>query len=313
MKNIILYSTFLILASIILMSAKASADCRGCCSWHGGVCCINGVTKCCDGTPLSAKCVAKGCDVCGNTYEPDPPDCDFYADPTQGESPLLVNFYDTSRGDIHTYEWDFGDEAKSYKTSPEHKYDDPGEYTVSLYVSGPDGSDEMIKRNYIQVKPSGCLVIKVIDGDTFDVRCDGDKETIRLYGVDCPESNQAYGDKATSYTTSQILNKEVKIDEISTGYYGRTIAMVYHNGKNINESLIRNCLAWVYTDYCEQSICNQWENIEQTARNNKCGLWAGANPIPPWEWRNGVDVDLDNIVDSWEKTFLTISIKLMAI
>ena len=29
----------------------------------GGVCCIDGVTMCCDGTSLSDTCKAKGCDV----------------------------------------------------------------------------------------------------------------------------------------------------------------------------------------------------------------------------------------------------------
>lgn len=37
---------------------------RGCCSGHGGVVCIDGVTKCRDGSPLSDKCKSKGCNKC---------------------------------------------------------------------------------------------------------------------------------------------------------------------------------------------------------------------------------------------------------
>lgn len=40
------------------------ADCRGCCSRSGGVTCRDGVTICADGTQLSEKCIAKGCNVC---------------------------------------------------------------------------------------------------------------------------------------------------------------------------------------------------------------------------------------------------------
>ncbi len=40
------------------------ADCGGCCSGHGGVCCIDGVSKCCDGSWLSSRCRWKRCDVC---------------------------------------------------------------------------------------------------------------------------------------------------------------------------------------------------------------------------------------------------------
>lgn len=47
------------------------ADCRGCCSWHGGVCCSGGTTVCCDGTPLSSKCKAKGCNVCSSETTPE--------------------------------------------------------------------------------------------------------------------------------------------------------------------------------------------------------------------------------------------------
>jgi hypothetical protein len=62
MKKIVLIT--LILVITFLSVGQVYADCRGCCSWHGGVCCFNGVTMCCDGSPLSAKCAAKGCDKC---------------------------------------------------------------------------------------------------------------------------------------------------------------------------------------------------------------------------------------------------------
>jgi len=51
-----------ILLTIALLTAPVYADCRGCCSRHGGVICVDGITKCRDGTPLSTKCQSKGCD-----------------------------------------------------------------------------------------------------------------------------------------------------------------------------------------------------------------------------------------------------------
>lgn len=53
-----------VLAIALAAGPAGQADCRGCCSRHGGVVCENGVTKCRDGTPLSAKCAAKGCNKC---------------------------------------------------------------------------------------------------------------------------------------------------------------------------------------------------------------------------------------------------------
>ncbi len=52
--------------SIALTAISAQADCRGCCSRHGGVDCIDGVTQCRDGSSLSSKYRAKGCDKCGS-------------------------------------------------------------------------------------------------------------------------------------------------------------------------------------------------------------------------------------------------------
>ena len=63
---------------MLLLMASGSlvyADCQGCCSWHGGVVCRNGVTECDDGTPLSATCRNKGCNKCG-VSEPDDVDDD---------------------------------------------------------------------------------------------------------------------------------------------------------------------------------------------------------------------------------------------
>lgn len=62
MLRVFLVSGFLLVA---LTGNTALADCRGCCSHHGGVVCENGETKCKDGTPLSFKCESKGCNKCG--------------------------------------------------------------------------------------------------------------------------------------------------------------------------------------------------------------------------------------------------------
>ena len=59
---------FLITLFIIPLTTSITfADCRGCCSRHGGVVCVDGITKCRDGTPLSPKCQAKSCDKCDST------------------------------------------------------------------------------------------------------------------------------------------------------------------------------------------------------------------------------------------------------
>ena len=59
-------------------------------------------------------------------------------------------------------------------------------------------------------------VVYVADGDTFDVERDGKKVRVRLYGVDTPESTQAFGQNAIAFTSSQIMGKVVDVQKIET-------------------------------------------------------------------------------------------------
>jgi PKD repeat protein len=75
----------------------------------------------------------------------------FIADKTKGQSPLTVQFTDSSSGSIDAYLWTFGDGSTSDKQNPIHVYTNNGRYTVQLTVSNSAGSNTMTKKNYIAV------------------------------------------------------------------------------------------------------------------------------------------------------------------
>jgi PKD repeat protein len=79
----------------------------------------------------------------------------FTADNTSGVAPLTVNFTDESTGEITDLSWDFGD-GLGYSTqqNPSYAYNGLGTYTVSLTVTGPGGTDTLIKTDYITVSNS---------------------------------------------------------------------------------------------------------------------------------------------------------------
>jgi PKD repeat protein len=81
------------------------------------------------------------------------PKAGFTASPTFGTAPLTVQFTDQSTGKITDWAWDFGDGETSIEQSPSHTYGAEGEYTVSLKVIGPGGSDTETKADYIEVGP----------------------------------------------------------------------------------------------------------------------------------------------------------------
>lgn len=75
----------------------------------------------------------------------------FSAAPVAGAAPLAVTFSDESLGEITSWSWDFGDGQTSTVQNPQHSYAAAGNYTVSLTVTGGEGTDTEVKTGYIQV------------------------------------------------------------------------------------------------------------------------------------------------------------------
>ena len=73
----------------------------------------------------------------------------FTASPTAGDAPLAVAFTDNSSGNIDSWSWDFGDANGSTSQHPSHTYEAAGLYTVSLTVTGPGGSDQVISTDLV--------------------------------------------------------------------------------------------------------------------------------------------------------------------
>jgi len=124
-----------------------------------------------------------------------------------------------------------------------------------------------------------------MDGDTIKVVRNGKEEKIRLYGIDTPEKNQAYGQAATAAIKQILTGRDIKIKTLDHDRYGRAVAMVYADGKNVNEIMVKGGYAWVYRKYCKNAFCNDWLQHEKKAKQSRRALWQDGNAQPPWEWR----------------------------
>ncbi|HOJ96756.1 MAG TPA: PKD domain-containing protein, partial [Methanospirillum sp.] len=80
-----------------------------------------------------------------------PPDAQFKGFPTSGTAPLTVSFTDLSTGEPTKWNWDFGDGSVSNEKHPEHTYNAPGEYSVTLTVENPFGMSTELREKYIRV------------------------------------------------------------------------------------------------------------------------------------------------------------------
>ena len=91
----------------------------------------------------------------------------FTGSPTNGGVPLPVTFTDGSSGTIANWFWNFGDGATTnfaVSTNPVHTYA-AGTYTVSLTVSGPLGTSNLTRTNYIVALSPPHLVVNPASRD----------------------------------------------------------------------------------------------------------------------------------------------------
>lgn len=132
-------------------------------------------------------------------------------------------------------------------------------------------------------------VIHVSDGDTITLlNHQNRKVTIRLAGIDAPESSQAHGLKAAKALEDKLWKVSVRVVQVGTDRYGRIIGLVYRHDHCINLWLIENGHAWFYPEYSSfLSKMNKahWQAAEARARGKHVGLWQQKNPIRPRVWR----------------------------
>ncbi|MDC1287392.1 thermonuclease family protein [Gammaproteobacteria bacterium] len=139
-------------------------------------------------------------------------------------------------------------------------------------------------------------VERVIDGDTVAVSNQRRQLRVRLDAIDCPEDGQEWGDIATAGLIKLIGGKHIQLEEHGTDRYERMLATLYvRSGSesewmNVNERMVTLGHAWVmrrFYKHLSRQRQDKLNQLERWAKGKKVGLWKTANPIPPWEWRNG--------------------------
>ncbi len=145
-------------------------------------------------------------------------------------------------------------------------------FFLLISLSGPVFSESFVGK-----------VVGVSDGDTITILRDGVGTKVRLYGVDCPEKKQDFGQKAKKFTSEMVFGNNVVVEVRGRDKYGRSIGVVSVDDKFLNEELLRNGLAWWYYHFAKDQM--RYKELQDLARKNKVGIWSANHPIPPWEFR----------------------------
>lgn len=123
-------------------------------------------------------------------------------------------------------------------------------------------------------EPISGKVVAVPNGDTLVILdAAGKRHRIALADIDAPERRQASGLDARRSLAELCLKKEAQSD---AGH-------VTCNGVNANAEQVRRGWAWVSPKQTQPGAA--LIELEAHARLRQIGLWAGEQPLAPWEWR----------------------------
>jgi len=132
-------------------------------------------------------------------------------------------------------------------------------------------------------------VADVVDGDTFQL---ASGKRVRLLGVDAPEYDRCGGPEAKEKLSSLIKDKVVDLKEEHQEAYGRSLALVYQNGRFVNQEIMRDGLG--VPDYQKSSQRDILTRTYHQARDSKKGIFSlcketGSPPDPNCVIKGNID------------------------
>jgi len=150
--------------------------------------------------------------------------------------------------------------------------------------------EEEIKRTSSDIY----TVTRIIDGDTIKINDNNKIKTIRLIGIDTPETVQpgkpvqCFGSEASNKLKEVIGGRMVYLKSDQTqddkDKYSRLLRYVYRDdGLFINKWMIENGYAYEFTYQIPYKYQNEFKTAQNNAKINKLGLW-----------QNGVCDDFNN-------------------
>jgi micrococcal nuclease len=124
-------------------------------------------------------------------------------------------------------------------------------------------------------------VVGVVDGDTIEVVRGPETDTVRLLGIDTPETHhptkavECFGPEAASYTDQRLLGRPVRLetDVEERDRYGRRLAYVVVDGERFNDELLRRGYARLLVIEPNHTYARTMLRQELDAKRARRGLW----------------------------------------
>ncbi len=128
-------------------------------------------------------------------------------------------------------------------------------------------------------------VTDVVDGDTIEVARASGSDSVRLIGVDTPETVhpsvpvECYGPRASAFTAGSLLGENVRLefDDERRDHYGRLLAYVWLGGKLFNKVLVARGFAEVTIYEPNDAYEDVLYSAQSRARSADLGAWGACS------------------------------------
>lgn len=139
----------------------------------------------------------------------------------------------------------------------------------------------------------------VVDGERFEIHSPQHRPLpVRLLGVAAPARLQPFGDQARTRLAALVFNREVEVLNVRPDGQGGITGTVMAADPNCNAPAcpkihdvalmqLMSGMAWLdrrHVGGLSPQTLDDYAAAEFNAKLRRLGLWAGRNPVPPWQW-----------------------------
>ncbi len=113
----------------------------------------------------------------------------------------------------------------------------------------------------------------VLDGDSLAVELDGEREEVRLLGVNAPESDECFGEDAHDLMATLVGDTVILVrdSEADRDQFGRLLRYAYSDGVFLNDVLLRRGAVLALSG--DHELERQFRDSEEAAFEAGFGLW----------------------------------------
>lgn len=118
-------------------------------------------------------------------------------------------------------------------------------------------------------------VVRIIDGDTIEVKTGNEFYDVRYIGIDAPELGESFGVEAMEKNRELIEGKTIRLEkDISeTDQYNRLLGYIYVDDTFVNAELVRLGYAQAVSYPPNTKHDNLFKDLETKAKDVNIGLW----------------------------------------